>query len=426
MTEASAAQILLRLSLDLEGMNASDGFAWAEQHLDHLYRAFGKTIDVHPAELRLQLLPSSLGRRLGQTTLAFDVRLTLLLEANVSTLSLQEAMQDLAYLADVTGISHFEDALQKELESAGSASTVTRVILGTLGSAEVIENYFLPEPFWIVGPWDTAACAAACGEASEIAEVTCSRGSWLLCSGPAELLAGPQPSSERPCSSCPATTASIPGWVLLAALGVGLCCCTIMGFCLAKRCLKSMSRALPQQGYTGQQNLGDVGTQAYHVEPGLRTAKSRKSASSGGDGEGFLQRLRTMKTMKSTTTAKSSRSRKTAKSDEEVKSAKTKVVWDLDMEEIKTSFAYGQSRAEGRGPRNTFEIECDVDLEDPVALEPSWDEEQQRRQPSDKRPWSPSSSLSRPSRQRSGTLLDGPESPMHKADTELTIMRSSL
>eukprot|EP00913_Durusdinium_trenchii_P021116 g19841.t1 len=136
VTEASAAQILLRLSLDLEGMNASDGFAWAEQHLDHLYRAFGKTIDVHPAELRLQLLPSSLGRRLGQTTLAFDVRLTLLLEANVSTLSLQEAMQDLAYLADVTGISHFEDALQKELESAGSASTVTRVILGTLGSAE--------------------------------------------------------------------------------------------------------------------------------------------------------------------------------------------------------------------------------------------------------------------------------------------------
>lgn len=44
-----------------------------------------------------------------------------------------------------------------------------------------------------------------------------------------------------------------------------------------------------------------------------------------------------------------------------------------------------RSRAEGRGPRNTFEIECDVDLEDPVALEPSWDEEQQRRQPSDKR-----------------------------------------
>eukprot|EP00913_Durusdinium_trenchii_P010684 g10024.t1 len=157
-----------------------------------------------------------------------------------------------------------------------------------------------------------------------------------------------------------------------------------------------MSRALPQQGYTGQQNLGDVGTQAYHVEPGLRTAKSRKSASSGGQ-----------KTQMHKHDAR--RSRKTAKSDEEVKSAKTKVVWDLDMEEIKTSFAYGQSRAEGRGPRNTFEIECDVDLEDPVALEPSWDEEQQRRQPSDKRPWSPSSSLSRPSRQRSGTLLDGPE-----------------
>lgn len=51
---------------------------------------------------------------------------------------------------------------------------------------QVINGYAVPEPFWIVGRWDTTACAAmdnGCGSAMEVAEVICSRGSDLLCSG---------------------------------------------------------------------------------------------------------------------------------------------------------------------------------------------------------------------------------------------------
>ena len=84
-----------------------------------------------------------------------------------------------------------------------------------------------------------------------------------------------------------------------------------------------------------------------------------------------------------------------------MRAAKTKVVWDLDPEEIATMFPKRD------GPRGSFD---DVDLEDPVALEPSWDKERSQRSS----PW----------RQKSGTLLD--DAPVSKADTELTLTRSTL
>ena len=55
--------------------------------------------------------------------------------------------------------------------------------------SQVIANYLQPEPFWVRGSWDTAACDAQCsGNATnaaitQVADVTCSRGFWLLCSG---------------------------------------------------------------------------------------------------------------------------------------------------------------------------------------------------------------------------------------------------
>ena len=49
---------------------------------------------------------------------------------------------------------------------------------------EVIERYSLPEPSWVVGAWDASACAVCSSEASQFAEITCSRGPSLLCSGP--------------------------------------------------------------------------------------------------------------------------------------------------------------------------------------------------------------------------------------------------
>lgn len=36
---------------------AGDGLQWAQQHLDPLYWAFAKTLNVHPAELRALTAP---------------------------------------------------------------------------------------------------------------------------------------------------------------------------------------------------------------------------------------------------------------------------------------------------------------------------------------------------------------------------------
>ena len=44
---------------------------------------------------------------------------------------------------------------------------------------QVIDSYWLPEAVWVDGPWDSCQ---SCDD-METREVTCSRGSWLLCSG---------------------------------------------------------------------------------------------------------------------------------------------------------------------------------------------------------------------------------------------------
>eukprot|EP00435_Cladocopium_sp_Y103_P069470 s320_g33.t1 len=446
VTEMAATQILLHVNLDLEAADQSDGLQWAQQHLDPLYWAFAKTLNVHPAELRLQLFPSSGAptvptgpdlpdRRLAQL-LAFDVRLTLLLEAmNVS--HAVQTTQVLEGLPIEPGMSLFEQALKEELNATDDADgQLQRVSFGSLGNAEVLDRYFLPEALWRAGPWDSAACS--CGDASdnavETSEVTCSRGSWLLCSGPVESLAGPRPASERPCSQCPGQMMMASVWIPLAALGVGLGCCMILGFCVARRCLKFSSRMMPQQSFAGKQNLQEVGVEAtYHVEPGIRPMKSRKS--SGDEEAGFLRRMRTMK---STVTSKSAKTNHTEKSGPEMKAAKTKVVWDLDVGQLSTMLmektrSLRSLRDNGNARSSTSPSSrdgarmssFDLDMDDMVSAHSMKSDRSGRSG----RPASPSSPSSRARRQASGTsgtLLESPESPVARKDTEITVMQSSI
>lgn len=442
VTEMAASQILLHVNLDLEAADESDGLQWAQQHLDPLYWAFAKTLNVHPAELRLQLLPSSSraavpdlpDRRLAQVVLAFDVRLTLLLEAmNIS--DAQQTTQVLEGLPVEPGISLFEQALKEELNVSSNADgQLQQVSFGSLGNAEVLDRYFLPEALWLAGPWDSAACSCSgdADSAMETSEVTCSRGSWLLCSGPVESLAGPRPSSERPCSQCPGQMMMASVWMPLAALGLGLCCCMMLGFWVARRCLKFSSRMMPQQSFAGKQNLEEVGVEAaYHVEPGIRSMKSRKS--SGDEEAGFLSRMRTMQ---STVTAKSAKTNNTEKSGAEMKAAKTKVVWDLDVGQLSTmlmektrSLRSLRDSGNVRSPTSPSSRDgarmssFDLDMDDMVSAQ-SIRSDRSGRSGRSGRPTSPSSP-SRARRQASGTLLS-PESPVARKDTEITLMQSSI
>lgn len=432
VTEMAAMQILLHVNLDLEAADQSDGLQWAQQHLDPLYWAFAKTLNVHPAELRVQLLPSSASgavpavpdlpdRRLAEVVLAFDVRLTLLLEA-IDVPDAQQTTQVLEGLPVEPGISLFEQALKEELNVTSDADgQLQRVSFGSPGNAEVLDRYFLPEAVWLAGPWDSAACSCSgdADSAMETSEVTCSRGSWLLCSGPAESLAGPRPTSERPCSQCPGQMMMASVWMPLAALGMGLCCCMMLGFWVARRCLKFSSRMMPQQSFAGKQNLQEVGVEAaYHVEPGIRSMKSRKS--SGDEEAGFLSRMRTMK---STVTAKSAKTNNTEKSGAEMKAAKTKVVWDLDVGQLSTMLmektrSLRSLRDSGNARSSTSPSSrdgarmssFDLDMDDMVSAQSMKSDRSGRSG----RPVSPSSPSAR--RQASGTLLESPESPVARKD----------
>ena len=429
VTEAAAAQILLHVNLDLEGSNESDGVQWAQQHLDPLYTAFATTMDVHPAELRLQLLASSMpvipDRRLAQV-LNFDVRLTLLLGVmNVSNRS-QQTVQVLEYLAGDPGMSRFEEGLRNAL-NAQRGNSLLRAYFGALSTTEVIDSYWLPEAVWVNGPWDSACQSCA---AMETREVTCSRGSWLLCSGPMEGLAGPQPSSQRPCGQCADAPQMMMAsvWMPLAGLVVGLCCCVILGMCIARRCLRFVSRWMPQQSFSGQQALGEVGMQAsYHVERGLRPMKSRISSGDEGEG-GFLRRL---KTMKSTATGRSSQTHRTERSGAEMRASKTKVVWDLDADQLSSMMQKTRSlrslRDNGNAQSPTSPSTRDgarmssfeLDLDDTVSAQKS------DRSGRSGRPLSPSSPARRQA--SNGTLLEsGNLSPVARADTEITVMQSSI
>jgi hypothetical protein len=61
-------------------------------------------------------------------------------------------------------------------------STMTMILLIDF-PGQVIDSYSVPEASWILGPWDTTACDAGCEGAMEVVQLSCSRGSWLLCSG---------------------------------------------------------------------------------------------------------------------------------------------------------------------------------------------------------------------------------------------------
>ena len=89
-----------------------------------------------------------------------------------------------------------QTCLESNCELYAMLWTVHATCMGTLGGDEaapqlqVLDRYFLPEPVWLAGPWDSAACSCSgdADSAMETSEVTCSRGSWLLCSGRVLLL----------------------------------------------------------------------------------------------------------------------------------------------------------------------------------------------------------------------------------------------
>jgi len=246
VTSGTAAQVLLSVTLGNE-VFLGDGLEWAQQNQESIHLAFAKSLDMHPAEIRVDLLsPGVYGRRL-LAQLVFDVRLTWLLEVrNVS-------LEELEWTADAQSLS-FGQALRDEL------NTTSLLVSMEALSAEVIANYLQPEPFWVRGSWDTAACDAQCsGNATnaaitQVADVTCSRGFWLLCSG-----AGPRPSSTKPCGQCAAENATLAS-ILITAVVVGACSCGTCGLCIAC-CFfrRSMSRAT-QMFKTAEQAKSKVST----------------------------------------------------------------------------------------------------------------------------------------------------------------------
>lgn len=423
VTEGSAAQILLRMNLAVEDADSSSGLEWAEQNVDSLHRAFAKSIDVHPASLRIDLLAPTYRRRLLAQVMAFNVRLTWLLDTSLEVMNRSnssdsameaDAIEELALLTDVDGMSRFGEALREELNET---SNLTRVSFAALGSAEVINGYAVPEPFWIVGRWDTTACAAmdnGCGSAMEVAEVICSRGSDLLCSGPAEALAGPKPSSRRP---CPCAAEAMPAWVIPVTLGVGFCFCMLLGLCLGRQVFKLLPSAMLRKGQ-----------EAYAEQCAVQSINSRTSL----DQENEMSFIKRLSTLRPTFTGRSSLS---SKGGDEMTATRTKVQWDMDIKNLSPTFAktYSSHVAPDdlHASRASRASDEEVDLEDPVAWEPSFDQRDSRAvtfEASCEPRHDSRTSCCKPTRSHrsSGTLLNSPLSPIDKTDTERTLKRSTL
>jgi len=432
---AGAAQVLLEVSLELPAAgNYSDGFEWAREHEGALYWAFARTLNVHPAELRMDLLGAEgPGRRLlAGTAMAFSVRLTMLLEVNASTTALERAAQELAVLPTAPKMSVFQAALFDELypsEAAGNLTNFTAA--SSMINVAIIDDYVLPEPAW----WVDCDCADG---VAEVGEIVCSRGLWLACTGPAELRAGPMPSTSGSCACGAALPApedsvlgpslAVPVW-LLAAAGIGGCgCCMLLGVFLASRCLRCFFRALPAEPFSGKRTLKGMGDgdieASYTVQPALRPEKSRRRTVDFGDAEpGFLRRLSTLRVGTMATDAKSEEAVSQSKT---AKSAKTHVVWDLDMTKVTTMFVKktstdqreadgSPSRARRSGLRGASSPKSNASS---AMLQVSFpadghDVEDQAASPS-----------SRVSRERSGTLLDRYE--FGPTDTDITMECSKL
>lgn len=146
----------------------------------------GRCLERHPAELRLQPLGS--GRRLSSVRL--QLRVTLVLEANSSADEVLSAQQSLAFLGEEKGRQRLQELLGEELGGGNVTEAATEAF-------QVLDSYSLVAPRWLLGPWQCIDCL-------ETAELLCSRGSALLCEGPAAVLAGEPPLRQRPCSSCEA------------------------------------------------------------------------------------------------------------------------------------------------------------------------------------------------------------------------------
>jgi len=416
-TQVGAAQILLQLSLEIDGA-AESGLAWAQQHQEPLHWAFARTLSNHPAELRLELLAPPASARTRRLSVAFGARLTWLLGAAPSLAALQQAAQELASLAEVDGQTRFETALREQLNTTIAATAQT-------SGPEVIEGYLLPEAHWQLGAWDTASCDAVCADggnlsaAEEVAEVFCSRGMWMLCAGPAEAFAGSPPSGTRPCRQCAAgpQEAAVPVWAVLLGLAVGFCCCTILGVFLAGKCLKWVARAMPATPFAGKQNLKDMKMEAkYHVQPAARRMKSRKTVGFEDTEGGFLRRLTTMRP---TSSMQSARSTQTGASEAEVAGTKTKVIWDVDMSQLSTMFVQ-QTYSSNVAPENSNPSSpSPTGRAQRVGKKPSFEIEDVENQKSGNE--SPSQ-LSPAGRERSGTLLDMPDGPVCKLETVETII----
>lgn len=428
VTTESAAQVILRMNLTIEESGESSSLEWAEQNREALHVAFANSLGAHPSEIRVDVLPpGAAGRRL-LAQLAFDVRITWLLgDANTTNRSSDVAVQELALLADADGMSRFGEALQSELN--GTDSRLASVSVEAL-STEVIDSYLVPEASWLLGSWDATACNAQCEGAMEVAQLSCSRGSWLLCSGI------DKPSTERPCRQCGETALAIPSWILPTALCVGFCCCGLLGACLARHFMPNLLSHVMQQRPPESGSLRDADPKANVL--------SVDSVNSDPDDMAVIKRLSTIRP-----TLTSSRCKEAGvtieEEEDEVQPAKTRVIWDLDLKKISSgitgmfsskkysSHVTPESRKGSKAPCSPPGAQCcvsadaeidEADLENPVAMEPSWVSAGELRMPI---PVLSRSERSLRSQHSKGTLLNAPcGTPVNKSETERTLKRTIL
>eukprot|EP00439_Symbiodinium_sp_Y106_P077146 s1614_g16.t1 len=438
VTQSGAAQVLLDVSVDLpELSNFSDGYYWARAHETALYWAFAKTLGVHPAELRIELLQARGSVRrllLSLSHVAFTVRLTMLLQVNVSRAAMEQAAQELAGLSSVPKMAVFEAALLEELDISnqtdGNISAASSV-----ADLMMIDDYTLAQPSWYVSNWDMSGCDDYCASGSDgggqqVGEVLCSRGLRLACEGPMQSMAGPQPSATRSCPPCPPQVPEafgMPMWALGSAGVVGCCCCTLCGIFLAYRCLRALARAMPPEPFSGTKHLKDMKDieASYTVQPAVRPIKSRKRTVNFNDAEpGFMRRLSTFRTKSMATHAQSE--------EMNVEETKTHVVWTLtsrnvDMSQLTTMFPQTTSKSD-RQEQDEPARSSLRDASSPkrsnsrASFAPGLGSDEPSAESPSHRQTSPSAAISR---QRSGTLLDRVDL-VGPTETDITLEWSKL
>ena len=163
-------------------------------------------------------------------------------------------------------MSRLGAALQEELNGT---SPVLSVSVDALSTVEVIEDYAMVAPSWLLGPWDSSSCSCTAG--AEVATLRCSRGAPELCEGPAARWAGPRPETSRPCAACP-----LPVWLLPVGL-LSCCCCALLGCCLGRQALrllfpklnerfKERMRAVQSAVHSARSRASDVSTEMPFIK----------------------------------------------------------------------------------------------------------------------------------------------------------------